>query len=357
MSDESSLLLPLGSNADSLLAGERVDDLRRRLKQASVTFDQVLLEQGILNIQAGPRGSSAFRHGDDDAHFQTPEERALGESTPFSIALGEETIPGQPASEMRTVLHSDTSISWSATLEPFEREFSTKVDWVGYVNLPTDPVIKKTAQGWAHTDGYNEALREAVPEQFVRSLIIKNANADLAVGAHAGVAVMQDPTHQQVLAARFDDTTGWQATGFALPIIVPETADLDWDTVADIRNHKAMTAFRQALRDVEARALADASGGDIETAVHRAFERYQAQVAPKLEGLPHVGREVAVELTIGIMLGVATAAITGPAAIPIGSALGVTPTVVRGTVSTLRDRKRRWDSVYNELLTATGTTL
>jgi len=73
MNDESALLVPLGSNAEDLLAGARVVDLRGRLKQASITFERLFPEQGVLSIDAGPRGSTAFRHSAEDAEFQTPE--------------------------------------------------------------------------------------------------------------------------------------------------------------------------------------------------------------------------------------------------------------------------------------------
>jgi hypothetical protein len=357
VNDESAVLVPLGSNADGLLAGERVSELRGRLKQASITSERLMLEQGVLIIDAGPRGSSAFRHGAEGAEFQIPEQRSQGESTPFTVAVGKETTPGVPATDMRALINSETSISWSATLEPFRRELPASVDWVEFVTLPTDPCIIKTASEWARTDAHNAALRTAIPEQFVRSLIIKNADADLALAAHAGVAVMQDRTHQQVLACRFDDEMGWRATGFALPIVLPDTAGLDWDSVAQIRNHKAMAAFRQALLDVETRAVAEAQDGDVATAAHHAFERYLAQVAPKLHSLPDIGKEVVVELAIGTMLGVATSALTGPSAIPVGAALGVVPTAVRGLVGANRASKRRWDIVYNELLSVTGTSL
>jgi hypothetical protein len=51
---ESALLVPLRSNAHTLLAGAPVAAMRRRLKWASILFDRVYLEAGILHAQAGP---------------------------------------------------------------------------------------------------------------------------------------------------------------------------------------------------------------------------------------------------------------------------------------------------------------
>ncbi|VXB06333.1 hypothetical protein [Aeromicrobium sp. 9AM] len=52
-SDTHDLWVPLRSNAYSLVAGAPVAAMRRRLKQAGVSYDHVLLEGGGLGITAG----------------------------------------------------------------------------------------------------------------------------------------------------------------------------------------------------------------------------------------------------------------------------------------------------------------
>ena len=52
--------MPLRSNAKALVAGAPVAALRRRLKYASVFQDQLFLESGVLQIEAGEGGSSIF---------------------------------------------------------------------------------------------------------------------------------------------------------------------------------------------------------------------------------------------------------------------------------------------------------
>jgi hypothetical protein len=53
-------VVPLRSNARTLVAGGAVAAMRERLKYASLFYDSLLLESGIFRVQAGPTGSSSF---------------------------------------------------------------------------------------------------------------------------------------------------------------------------------------------------------------------------------------------------------------------------------------------------------
>ena len=58
--DGSVLVVPLRSNAHTLLAGAPIAAMRRRLKFASMVYDRLLLETGIFRVHAGPDGYSSF---------------------------------------------------------------------------------------------------------------------------------------------------------------------------------------------------------------------------------------------------------------------------------------------------------
>ena len=61
MPDNGSVLyVPLRSNAKTLITGQPIAALRRRLKYASVFQDQLFLESGVLRMEAGEGGSSIF---------------------------------------------------------------------------------------------------------------------------------------------------------------------------------------------------------------------------------------------------------------------------------------------------------
>lgn len=95
MSDtESAMYAPLPSNAKTLVTGQLIAVLRRRLKYASVFHDELILQSGILRVQAGAHGSSSFispASPADPPRWQTPRDRHLAEQSPFQISVGRES--------------------------------------------------------------------------------------------------------------------------------------------------------------------------------------------------------------------------------------------------------------------------
>jgi len=109
--NESVLFVPLRSNAKTLVTGAPIAALRRRLKYASVFHDQLFLESGVLQMQAGEGGSSSFvvpTSEDRPARWQTPRQRQLAQQSPFQLLAGREITPGVPAETMHPVLASDS---------------------------------------------------------------------------------------------------------------------------------------------------------------------------------------------------------------------------------------------------------
>ena len=161
--DASVLVIPLRSNAHTLMAGAPIAAMRRRLKFASLFYDRLLLESGILRVQAGPTGSSSFivpPSSEDPPRWQTPAERHAATGVPFAIAIAPDNTPGATP---RTVVSSDTAIAWTATLHPFAHELAPGTDWVDFVTT-RDPEgqAKQLEQQWTWTDRRNAALASAI---------------------------------------------------------------------------------------------------------------------------------------------------------------------------------------------------
>jgi hypothetical protein len=168
------VFFPLASNAHALVTGSPIRSVRSRMKVASLLYNRVLLEAGQMSIQAGPNGSQTWRHAsrpDSSAIWQTPTGRHRGRSTAFSVAIALETTPGVPATgPYHEVIHSEASICWMPTLEPFAQEFHRECDWI-VLGYPGDisPAFKKLENLWKRSDSRNVALNRLVPENFVRS--------------------------------------------------------------------------------------------------------------------------------------------------------------------------------------------
>ncbi|NRQ49198.1 hypothetical protein [Aeromicrobium stalagmiti] len=222
-----------------------------------------------------------------------------------------------------------------------------------FVTTERSSEVKTIADEWRRRDGRNEALRQMIPQTFVREVVVRHADTDLAVAAQAGVSVMQDSRHQAVLQARFEVNSPWFATGFALPILLLAVGHLDWETVAAIRSHKSIKDLRRILREIEATALEEAQGGDVERAVRQAMESYLIRANGRVESLGSVPKHAVVDFGVGSMTGVLTAGFVGPAAILGGAALGAGITATRATVAAIKGKRNRgWMSAYTELRAA-----
>lgn len=351
------VFFPLASNAKALISGRPIASVRARLKLASLLYDRVLIEAGRMIIQAGPTGSSAFRMpGDPNTApaWQTAKSRKVAQANPFAIGMAPESTPGVPAQgSYHAVVQSETSICWQPTLEPFARELPSGCDWIHFGHPgPIPPQFEKLGQGWVWRDDANDALRQLIPEHFVRSALIKHVNADLVVGAATGWDISLDRLHGQVVSARFTADTSIAPHSFALPVLVPRATELDWQDIARIRQMSAISRLRAVLREVEAEALETANKqGDLEEAVRRAYEKIRTTT----EHVESLGSMIPSTLT-DFMVSVGAGGIT--AALAMAAATGNVASAAIGTAVTgsmnfakisRRRRQRAWLGVMNAI--------
>lgn len=348
---ESILVVPLRSNAYTLLTGKPIATIRRRLKFASLFYDRLLLETGIFRVNAGPSGSSSFivpPTEEDPPHWQTPAERHAGTGVPFVVMI---TPDGRPDATPRTAVSSVASICWTATLHPFEDELPPGTDWVDFVKSidPADEV-GRMAQRWTRADERNPALEHAIPVRFARQVVINSANRDLVLAAAAGCSVTVDPLHMQVVTQRFKDADGWGLRGYSVPVLFPAVADMPWEAIADLRRDRNIAQFRAVLREVEAEAGVEVARGDIEAAAHHAYERHLAKASGRLEGVGSVTRRTAAGIVIGGAIGVATSPIAGPLAIVVSTGAAAVLSTIGDVRNMLRQRQSRgWVTVHHRI--------
>jgi len=357
--NESALYVPLRSNAKTLVTGKPILALRRRLKYASVFHDRLLLETGVLRLQAGEGGSSSFVEpttADRPAHWQTPRQRQLAQQSPFQISIGREITPGVPAQMMHPMMSSDSAISWTATLEPFAAELPVGADWIHFGNFaPPGPDVDRVSRNWTWADEHNTQLNEAIPGRFVRSVVIKNANNDLALGTAAGCAVTSDGLHAQVVAQRFGEAAGWKFQGYAIPFLFPQIGDWSWEQIADLRREPNMSRFRATLREIEAEAFAEAALGDLEAAVHHAYERHSAAAVPELTSFGKAAGTIVAGYVISCGSGLVTFGLKGLAADLASAAVGAVPGAFMGIREVSRQRRSRgWVNVRNKIIAPNG---
>jgi F0F1-type ATP synthase assembly protein I len=222
---------------------------------------------------------------------------------------------------------------------PFAAELSGACDWVQFVQpAPLTAEFEQAVRMWRRRDEENGVLKQDQSIKFVRDVIIENANMDLGSAVSGASAISVDSLHRSVLEARIKDAEGWRVTGFAVPILFPYVPDLEWDDIANLRRHPEIEAYRHLLTEVESEVFDETSrSGDVEAAIHHAYEVKLRQANERIEGLgAAVGKQV-VLLGVGIGIGVVTMIITGP----LGLILGVAPNLTSGVVKIRQVANRR----------------
>jgi hypothetical protein len=354
------VFFPLASNAHSLVTGRGVRNVRGRLKVTSLLYNRVLIESGQISIQAGPTGCAVFRHppGSDRAlRWQTPTGRSRAQAGPISVAVGRDIGPGVPSpGPYHEVVHSETSICWLPTLEPFKAELPPGCDWIVFGQPSGVPVeLQRLGVQWKRIDDENAALERLVPERFVRLQLITHVSDDLATGLAGGWDVGLDRFHGEVVSARFADDATVQPYGFALPILVPRVGNLGWDDVAAIRRLPAIERLRKVLEEVELEAAeASARGDDIESTVRTAYDAKVRDVVSDVEGLGGSLAHGLAELVVSTAAGYGTVALglTGPAVAGVVGATVMTGLHVREVRR--RRRATAWLGVMNAISEATA---
>jgi hypothetical protein len=354
MPDESLLLVPLRSNGSALLAGKPVESVRRRLKFASLYFDHIFLEGGTFRMSAGPNGSFGFAEPPKEgelARWQTPAQRGAEQRRPFTLSVGAEKTPGVPAETMQAALVSETTISWTATLEPFAYELPLGTDWISFT--PTrDPAgeMRRISDEWKRADEHNDALEQAIPVRFARNAVIGHASRDLGFAAEYGLGVSVDPFHHQVVAQRFHDDDGWKLRGFAVPILFPEIDEWTWEGIASLRRDKDMVRLRGILREVENEAMAESAAGDLEAAAHHAYERHLAAASGTVDNLGAVVGKTSANVIFSAGTGAAMIPLPSIEGFVIGTAVGTGITVIGATRNWIKARRSRgWVSLAQRI--------
>jgi hypothetical protein len=339
------LVFPLRSNARSLVRGAPVASVRRKLKTASLLYENVILESGVLRLSSGPQGSFSvveYRPPGDTPDWETAVARRQAQQHPFSLAMGREDVPGVPAQIMTTVFQTDSTIAWMATFEPFAWEMPAMVDWIGFGHAPRLPTeLDRLAKDWTRADERSEVLKRAVPEQRTRAVLIANANHDLAMVVAAGHAAAVDPWHAQVVNRRLEDDVSWHGEGYAVPIALPQVGALDWEDIRNVRKNKEISRFRDMMSDIEAEVAQRAANEGLETAVRRVYGRELAKAVGDVEGVAApFGRAVQV-VAFGVAGGLATMGIVGLGGLSAGAGIGA---AVGGVFDVRKVLKRRRSS-------------
>jgi hypothetical protein len=326
MVDHSRVYFPLRSNAYTLLAGRQIAALRARIKRAALLNDEVILESGTFDVQAGPGGSfSTWRPPTGKEKWQTPSLRGRLERSTFTISMKPSAAPADAPAH--PIIQSPASIVWIATLEPLKRELPRGLKWLRYGHGDDLPEVAREAGSIFNPDYKDEALAALFPEGFVRTEIIKQFNLDLGMAASIEAAVTFDKRHAAVVQARVArGDADWVLGDRALALILSE--EPTWEEVNELRRSKGFQDYRAILRDAEAAAMETAAAGVFD---HRLLNEYGDALEKAASKRPSTKAKAAVAL-LSSGAGIAASIATGGAML-VGEAISFAIGTLGGEVA------------------------
>jgi hypothetical protein len=359
---DSTLIFPLRSNGKSLIAGAGVNSVRARIKYASLFYDRILLEGGVHSLMAGPNGffSSVFPADQSfPPHWQTTSERGRAQAQQIVVTAGRQPVGGGHPIAPGVVVHSEPGIAWESTFEPFEWELPSAVDWIMFRRalradeLPRD--VSALADEWSRADQRNGALQAAEPVARIRNVLIENANRDVALATLEGFSTAVDSLHAQVVTRRFQDVDGWRTEGYALPIILPNVANLSWEEIVEIRRDRNVARFRAVLHEVEAEVALRAPTEGLQSAVRRVYMRRLGEAAARVEGLTGPALRAALVAVFGYGSGMVTQGIAGGRGVAAGALLAASTGSVFDVRNVLKRRRAYGWVTVHQRITGVGT--
>lgn len=222
---------------------------------AALLHDQVLLEDGLYELTAGPSGSFEFWIPERDRapdRFQTPSERARRTGSQPIVLVGTQ----KPHI-------GDEHLGWQPTFHPLKAELKKPYRWIDFATprLNSEGARLRDTLTRSHL---NDAQLLPTEPLFVRRAVLDAMNADAIIAIGQGTALSVDRFHSLLTAHRV-------RTGLATPVRGPLAAsvvaprDLTWDEVHELRAMNGFREWRAVIRDVERTALT--SGPDFESGV------------------------------------------------------------------------------------------
>lgn len=299
----SEIFFPLRTNANALIVGRGINEVRSRLKLAGLLHDKVYVEEGMMDIHAGPSLSFSISMPSDwrEMVWQTPRDR--GRSTGFSVSLQ----PSNDASASPLVQSSPTSIYWRPTFEPFKREMPSVFPWMQFTG------VKFSAAGEAAMPRVAASMGAVLPDQpkIVRDVVVKAVAHDVVAGAD-GTGLSFDRFHTALVEdlVRKGMATPVAGAG-ALTVIFPAAGSLSWDDVNDLRSIASVKSFRRILSEIEHDAMHSTT--TVERLKFEIMQEYSERLHKAQLSLPwnRAGLRTGIRLAVGSLASAGAATLGG----------------------------------------------
>lgn len=246
---------PLRSNVGWFQDADLQAALLTKIKTGILAYDELILEDGTYQGDVTERGGSSF--------WIPPgmlEESLRRVELKRDIAPGNVTLSIGPdgASEPTGTVYSAPSVS-RFKIDYFEFLQQINHDRTEFIKLVTvgdhsfSPEIRRGLTDWTSAD--EQAFRKLIPNDFLRSHLLKDLNRDLFVATTVlNAATVVDDDRETILRAKATVRVGSEvekaqlhelATQQAIEIAAPNFSELTLDDVIELRYDKSWVEFRE----------------------------------------------------------------------------------------------------------------
>jgi hypothetical protein len=245
----STLFFPLRTNIGYFRSDIAYLDLRARVKQALILFDQILFE---ANIYQSIIGTNTFISSFETT-IQYFQNYPLEFSNPDKGFLGfyMEVIDPYAGPEAPHIIMKP----------PWEHHFTSQFHTL-YDEISSVGIKEVSIQEFKLESEYNNLVKRlasidedtiAFEDQRIRELIIQNLNHDLVLASLLGVPMSVDGLHAPILEQKSRQLPGVvSASGFQpLTVFVPYIGDLEWEQIVEIRQQPSIKEFRKKMSEIE----------------------------------------------------------------------------------------------------------
>ena len=342
-SSTSTFFFPLRTNVEYFTSPEGFLTLERRIKQAAVLYDVIILEGGVYTASAGPTGSM---------DFWIPPNQVTDEELRLKLepSGGQHHLALAPTGshQFQTVVSGPVERRFRSEFHSTLKKLSPKhPKWIKMETYDLTPAAKDLASRLSRNDEKNTDI--VIPEgsNFLRSIILRNLNRDLILAWSLGSTASIDPLHLPILQNKMAAHGGLSpASGFvALEVAVPDLSEVPWDVIAEVREHKAMTEFRHRIVQTENLVRTSLPNVDSTELRYQISQIITNELLNEIKNLRITGKSVFVNLTLDLLSGLL------PPPLSIVSTLALNTPDIEKLVRT----QASWITVFMKLRTSKQT--
>ena len=315
MTEPSTVFFPLRTSVE-LFVSPQSPDAVTRAKEAALLYERLIFEVGLLDVTIGDTGGSTW---------WTPPQRLTRDriersripiptGAPFSIAIGKQASPGEPAQEMHAAVSGNVSVAFAAEwhsgilgdLVQFDPEWISTVE-LGGSDLPRSHPLGKQIANANFRDWTDKTLLRDRPT-FERDFIYKSFNHDIVIAMDLNAAISITPLFDEMVDRH--RLTPANVGDQALSVLVPNVGALPWEAVLEFRDHPGSQEAREMLRQFEQRAAQSEPRDALEYLRSISQEVTRAYALALEDQRPKLGEELAKE---ALKTGVSFVPAVGPA--------------------------------------------